>query len=399
VSANALTKAVTLFLLLRGAGLSQTFTCGPQGQQTSKPWLLPFRDDYLLSSVFRFRFAAFGFCFHMRAMVLTEQKLVSQSPLICQEIDEPVAGAGELRLKVSVCAVCRTDIHIVEGDLPLHETPVIPGHQIVGRIDQVGPNVTRFRVGQRIGVAWLREVDGSCRFCQRGSENLCLSSRYTGYDVDGGYAEYALAPENFAYELPDDFDDEHVAPLLCGGLIGYRALEKAAVPEKGRLLLVGFGSSADIVLQIALHRDYQVHVVTRSENHIRRARQLGAAWAGVDFRDLPEKVDSAILFAPSGRLVPPTLEALDRGGICSIAGIHLSEIPSLNYDRHLYQERQLRSVTANTRDDARGLLAEATAIKLQTHITIYDLPDANHALRDMKQSAVDGTPVLIIANS
>jgi propanol-preferring alcohol dehydrogenase len=254
-------------------------------------------------------------------------------------------------------------------------------------------------MGQRIGVAWLREVDGSCRFCQRGSENLCLSSRYTGYDTDGGYAEYALAPENFAYELPDDFDDEHVAPLLCGGLIGYRALEKAAVPENGRLLLVGFGSSADIVLQIALHRGYQVHVVTRSENHIERARQLGAAWAGADFRNLPEKVDSAILFAPSGRLVPPTLEALDRGGICSIAGIHLSEIPSLNYDRHLYQERQLRSVTANTRADARALLAEATAIKLQTHITIYDLPDANRALRDMKQSAVDGTPVLIVANT
>lgn len=335
----------------------------------------------------------------MRAMVLTEQKLVSQSPLICQEIDEPVAGPGEVRLKVSVCAVCRTDIHIVEGDLPLHRTPVIPGHQIVGRVDQIGSNVTGFRVGQRIGVAWLREVDGSCRFCRRGSENLCLNSRYTGYDTDGGYAEYALAPTNFAYELPDDFDDEHVAPLLCGGLIGYRALEKAAVPEKGRLLLVGFGSSAHIVLQIALHRGYKVHVITRSENHIQRARQLGAAWAGADFRDLPEKVDSAILFAPSGRLVPPILEVLDRGGICSIGGIHLSEIPSLNYDRHLYQERQLRSVTANTRADAQALLAEATAIKLQTHITIYDLPDANLALLDMKQSAVDGTPVLIVANS
>jgi propanol-preferring alcohol dehydrogenase len=335
----------------------------------------------------------------MRAMVLSEQKLVSQSPLICQDIDEPVAAEGEVRLKVSVCAVCRTDIHIVEGDLPLHRTPIIPGHQIVGRIDQVGPNITRLRVGQRIGVAWLREVDGSCNFCQRGSENLCLNSRYTGYDINGGYAEYALAPENFAYELPDDLDDEHVAPLLCAGLIGYRALEKATVPEKGRLLLVGFGSSAHIVLQIALHRGYQVHVVTRSENHIRRARQLGAAWAGADFRDLPEKVDSAILFAPSGRLVPPTLEVLDRGGICSIAGIHLTEIPSLNYDRHLYQERQLRSVTANTRNDARALLAEAAAIKIQTLTTLYALTEANRALLDMKQSAIDGAPVLLGANT
>lgn len=335
----------------------------------------------------------------MRAMVLPEQKPVSESALILREKEDPVAGSGEVRLKVNVCAVCRTDIHIIEGDLPLHRNPVIPGHQIVGRIDQVGPNVTRFRLGQRIGVAWLRHVDGSCRFCQRGSENLCPNSHYTGYDADGGYADYALVPQDFAYELPEDFNDEHVAPLLCGGLIGYRALEKAAVPEKGRLLLVGFGSSAHIVLQIALHRSYQVYVVTRNENHISRARQLGAAWAGADFRDLPEKVDSAILFAPSGRLVPPTLAAIDRGGICSIAGIHLTEIPSLNYDRHLYQERQLRSVTANTRADARALLAEATAIKLETQITIYDLADANRALYEMKQSAVDGTPVLVVADS
>ena len=327
-------------------------------------------------------------------MVLTEQKQVSQSPLTLQELDEPQAGTGEVRIKVSVCAVCRTDIHIVEGDLALHRTPIIPGHQIVGRIDQLGPGVTRLRVGQRIGIAWLRHVDGSCRFCQRGSENLCPASRYTGYDANGGYSEYAVVPENFAYELPDALDDAHLAPLLCGGVIGYRALAKAAVPENGRLLLVGFGSSAQIVIQIALHRGYKVYVVTRSENHIRHARELGAVWAGADFGGLPEKVDSAILFAPSGKLVPPTLEVLDRGGTCSIAGIHLSDVPGLNYDRHLYQERQLRSVTANTRNDARDLLTEAAAIKIQTHIVTYDLPDANRALQDMKQSQVNGTPVL-----
>jgi alcohol dehydrogenase, propanol-preferring len=333
----------------------------------------------------------------MRAMVLGQQRPVGESPLVLREVDAPQPAPHEVRVKVSVCAVCRTDIHIVEGDLALHRNPVVPGHQVVGRIDQVGQSVTRFHVGQRIGIAWLRHVDGTCDLCRRGRENLCRESRYTGYDADGGYAEYAVVPEDFAYELPDGFDDEHVAPLLCGGLIGYRALERAAVPEKGRLLLVGFGSSAHVVIQIALYRGYEVHVMTRSENHIRQAKKLGATWAGNDFRDLPGKVESAILFAPTGKLVPPTLEALDRGGICSIAGIHLSDVPALNYDRHLYQERELRSVTSNTRDDARALFAEASAAGLRLQTTAYPLQDANRALTDMKQSRVEGTPVLIIA--
>jgi alcohol dehydrogenase, propanol-preferring len=332
----------------------------------------------------------------MRAMVLEQQRPVSELPLVLRELAEPQPAAGEVRVRVSVCAVCRTDIHIVEGDLALHRAPVIPGHQIVGRIDQLGENVTRFHVGQRIGIAWLRHVDGSCPLCRRGRENLCPDSRYTGYDVDGGYAEYTVAPEEFVYELPDGFDDEHVSPLLCGGLIGYRALERAALPKNGRLLLVGFGSSAHIVIQIALHRGHEVSVVTRSENHIRQAKELGAAWAGVDFRDLPGKVDAAILFAPSGKLVPPTMEALDRGGICSIAGIHLSDVPILNYDRHLYQERELRSVTSNTRADARALFTEARAASLRLQTTAYSLQDANRALADMKHSRVDGTPVLLV---
>jgi propanol-preferring alcohol dehydrogenase len=335
----------------------------------------------------------------MRAMVLEQQKPVSESPLVLREVDEPQAAADEVRVRVSACAVCRTDIHITEGDLALHRTQVVPGHQVVGRIDQVGGSVKRLQLGQRIGIAWLRHVDGTCPFCRRGRENLCPGSRYTGYDVDGGYAEYAVAPEEFAYELPDGFDDEHVSPLLCGGLIGYRALERAAVPESGRLLLVGFGSSAHIVIQIALHRGYEVHVVTRSENHIREAKKLGAAWAGADFRDLPGKVDSAILFAPSGKLVPPTMEALDRGGICSIAGIHLSDVPGMNYERHLYQERELRSVTSNTRDDARALFAEASAAGIRLQTTAYSLQEANRALLDMKQSKAEGTPVLIIGES
>lgn len=331
-------------------------------------------------------------------MLLRQQKPVGESPLVLEEIGEQQPGEAELRIKVSVCAICRTDIHIVEGDLPLHRNPVIPGHQIVGRIDKVGANVTNFHSGQRIGIAWLRSVDGSCRFCQRGDENLCPNSHYTGYDADGGYADYAIVPQQFAYELPDQFDDEHVAPLLCGGLIGYRALKKAAVPKNGRLLLVGFGSSAHIIIQLALHRGHTVYVLTRSENHIRRARELGATWAGAAFHDLPEKVDSAILFAPSGKLVPPTLEALDRGGICSIAGIHLSDIPTLSYERQLYQERQLRSVTANTRDDARALLTEAAAMNIRPQTTAYSLSEANRALQDMKESRIDGTPVLMIAD-
>ena len=332
----------------------------------------------------------------MRAMILAEQKPVEQSPLSMAQVAAPQAAHGEVRLLVSVCAVCRTDIHIVEGDFALHKTPVIPGHQIVGRIDQIGGGVTHLGVGQRVGIAWLRQVDGSCAFCRRGRENLCPASRYTGYDADGGYAEYAVVPAEFAYELPDNFDDEHVSPLLCGGLIGYRALERAAVPSGGRLLLVGFGSSAHIVLQLAVARGHEAAVVTRSENHIRQARALGAAWAGSDFRELPAKADSAILFAPSGKLVLPTLEALDRGGICVIAGIHLSDVPPLEYERHLYQERELRSVTANTRADARALLAEAAAAKIQPRTTAFPLEDANRALAEMKQSRVEGTPVLRI---
>jgi alcohol dehydrogenase, propanol-preferring len=333
----------------------------------------------------------------MQAMILTKQLPVDESPLTLAEIDTPRAGPGEVRVKVNVCAVCRTDLHIIEGDLEVHKVPVIPGHQIVGRVDETGAGVTRLRVGQRIGMGWLQHVDGTCRFCRRGRENLCRDSRYTGYDADGGYAEYAVVPEDFAYVLPEGLDDEHVSPLLCAGLIGYRALERAAVPEDGRLLLVGFGSSAHIVIQIALHRGLQIWVVTRNENHIQLARELGAAWAGSDFRALPAKADGAVLFAPSGRLVLPTLEALDRGGICSIAGIHLSAVPSLNYAQHLYQERELRSVTANTREDLRAFLVEAAVAHVQPRTTTYTLKDANRALCDMKHSNIEGTPVLVIA--
>jgi alcohol dehydrogenase, propanol-preferring len=331
----------------------------------------------------------------VRAMILSEQKPVEESPLVEVELREPQAGPNEVRVKVSACAVCRTDIHVVEGDLALHKTRLVPGHQIVGRIDQIGPDVTGRRLGERIGIGWLRQVDGTCEFCRRGRENLCPESRYTGYDADGGYAEVVVVPNDFGYSLPHGFDDEHVAPLLCGGLIGYRALERTEVPVHGRLLLVGFGSSAHLVIQIALARGYEVYVVTRSESHIREAKALGAAWSGDDFRDLPAKAHSAILFAPSGKLVPPTMEALGPGGICSIAGIHLSDVPALDYQRHLFQERELRSVTANTREDARALLAEAAAVGVRPQTSSYSLGEANRALQDMKASRSAGTPVLM----
>jgi propanol-preferring alcohol dehydrogenase len=327
-------------------------------------------------------------------MVLGRQDSIDNSPLVLREVDEPQASPGEIRIKITVCAVCRTDLHVIEGDLALHKAPVIPGHQIIGRVDQVGDGVTRWKPGDRAGIGWLRHVDETCKFCRCDRENLCLDSRYTGYDSDGGYAEFAVVPEKFAYQLPGEFSDENAAPLLCAGLIGYRALQRAAMPGGGRLLLVGFGSSAHIVAQLALHRGYEVFVVTRSENHIRMAGKLGVVWVGVDFEDLPRKMDGAVLFAPSGKLVPPIMEALDRGGVCSIAGIHLSDVPALNYNRHLYQEREIRSVTANTRSDAFALLAEAARAKIQTQTTVYPLKEANRALIDMKHSRLDGTPVL-----
>ncbi len=334
----------------------------------------------------------------MRAMLLEQIGDIDSSPLKLRDIDAPLPGKGELRVRVSVCAVCRTDLHIIEGDLPQQKLPLVPGHQIVGYIDQVGEGCTRFqgRVGDRVGIAWLRSVDGTCRLCQRGLENLCPESRYTGYHEHGGYAEYAVAPQDFVYPLADlpGVDDAHVSPLLCGGLIGYRALDRAAVPDGGKLLLVGFGSSAHLVAQFARHRGYEVYVLSRTKSHQKMALEMGAAWAGDDAGDLPCKVDSAILFAPVGKLIPGVLEVLDRAGTLSIAGIHLSDCPPLNYEKHLFYEKQVRSVTANTRDDAYRMLREAAEAKVQPMVTLYDLADANRALADMKHSRTDGTGVL-----
>lgn len=329
-------------------------------------------------------------------MLLSAQAPIDSFPLGLTEISAPEPGPQDVRIKVSVCAICRTDLHIVEGDLPPAKMPVVPGHQVVGVIDKLGPECSRLREGQRVGIAWLRHTDGTCRLCERGRENLCLDARFTGYHADGGYAEYALVPEDFAYELPEAFSDELASPLLCAGLIGYRSLKRAAVPEKGKLLLIGFGSSAHIIIQIALYRGYRVFVVTRAEGHRKLCLEMGAEWAGERLQDMPVKVDSAILFAPVGELIPPAMQVLDRGGILSLAGIHMSDVPAMNYERDLFYEREIRTVTANTREDGKELLAEAAAAKVAPHVRLYNLGDANQALLDLKQDRINGTGVLVI---
>jgi propanol-preferring alcohol dehydrogenase len=333
----------------------------------------------------------------MQAMVLERSAAIETSPLRPAEWPVPEPAAGEVRLRVRCCAICRTDLHVIEGDLPARKRPLVPGHQVVGVVDALGPGCTRLRIGQRIGVAWLRHTCGQCGFCRRGRENLCRSPRFTGYDADGGFAEYAVVPEAFAYEIPPAFADADAAPLLCAGIIGYRALQRAELPPGGRLGLYGFGSSAHVVIQLARHRGSEAYVVTRGPQHRDLARRLGATWVGADAAELPVKVDSAILFAPAGELVPPALEHLEHGGTLVLAGIYLTAVPGLRYERHLFHERDLRCVTANTRADGRALLAEAAAIPIRPQVTRYPLAGANQALQDLKADRLSGTGVLLVA--
>ncbi len=318
---------------------------------------------------------------------------IGTRPLRAVRLPVPAPADDEVLVAVAACAVCRTDLHVVEGDLPPHRSPVVPGHEIVGRVAGRGAAVTDLAEGDRVGVAWLRHTDGTCRYCRRGDENLCPASRYTGWDADGGYAQYAVAPAAYVYRLPEGPSDADLAPLLCAGIIGYRALQAAAVPDGGRLGVYGFGGSAHLAAQVAIHRGATVHVVTRAAHAQRLALSLGAASASAG--PPPEPLDSAILFAPVGDLVPPALEALDRGGTLAVAGIHLSDIPTLNYDRHLFQERRLRSVTANTRADGREFLDIATARPLHVSTVRYPLADADRALADLAADRVDGVAVLV----
>jgi propanol-preferring alcohol dehydrogenase len=333
----------------------------------------------------------------MKAMVLNKQAPIETSPLVLTDLPDPTPGPRAVRIAVRCCAVCRTDLHVVEGDIHPPSFPIVPGHQIVGIVDQLGSQCRRLKIGTRIGVAWLRYTDGNCRFCTTGRENLCPNAKFTGFDANGGYAQFAVVPEDFAYELPDIYDDITVSPLLCAGIIGYRAYLRCNLRPGGKLGIIGFGSSAHIIIQIARHRRHEIYVVSRSENHRQLAHDLGATWFGSDPAKIPTPLDAIILFAPAGELVAPALAALDSGGVLSLAGIHMSPIPTLDYDKYLFRERDLHPVTANTRDDGRNLLTEAAAANVRPHTTTYVLQDANRALQDMKADRLAGTGVLKIS--
>jgi propanol-preferring alcohol dehydrogenase len=319
----------------------------------------------------------------------------SGQPLRLVERPTPEPGPGEVRLSVSACGVCRTDLHLAEGDLPPRRAGTVPGHEVVGYVDQLGPGTSRFAVGDRVGVAWLQGTCGRCRFCRRGRENLCLEPVFTGWDVDGGYAEQVVVPEAYAYRVPARYDDEHAAPLLCAGIIGYRALRLADLPPGGRLGIYGFGASAHLTAQLALAAGASVHVLTRSPQAQRLALELGASSAGGADDPPPEPLDSAILFAPVGDLVPVALRALDRGGTLAVAGIHLTDIPCLHYETDLFQERVLRSVTANSRGDGDELFRLADAVDLQVATQRYTFESADAALGDLAADRVTGAAVLI----
>jgi propanol-preferring alcohol dehydrogenase len=330
----------------------------------------------------------------MRAGVVRAPRAAERAPLECVERGVPEPGPGQILVRVEVCGVCRTDLHVAEGDLAPRRPEVVPGHEVVGRVAAVGAGVRGLREGERVGLAWLAQSCGRCRFCARAAENLCLAPRFTGWDVDGGYAEYALAQAEFAYALPESLGAGSLAPLLCAGIIGWRAYARSGVRPRGRLGLWGFGGSAHLVLQIARHFENEVYVFSRGGAHRELALELGATWVGGSFDPSPEPLDAAILFAPAGELVAPALAALDRGGRLAIAGIHLSPLPALDYARHLFFERELCSVSANTREDGRELLRLAAAIPLRTHTVAYPLDDANRALLDLKLDRIRGAAVL-----
>ena len=320
-------------------------------------------------------------------------------PLVERDTPVPEPRPGELLLRVLACGVCRTDLHVTEGDLPVHRPGVTPGHEVVGEVVATGPEAkprsAGFAVGDRAGAAWLRSTDNTCKYCTRGAENLCPASTYTGWDADGGYAEYLTVPAAYAHRLPQGYSDAELAPLLCAGIIGYRALKRAELPPGGRLGLYGFGGSAHLAAQVALAQGAQVYVMTRGEKAQELARSLGASFVGGPADMPPEPLDSAILFAPVGDLVLPAMAALDRGGTLAIAGIYLTDIPPMSYDKYLFQERQLRSVTSNTRQDAREFLGFAALHKLSVTTHEYPLHAADRALADLKAGRFDGAAVLI----
>ncbi|HEY3104557.1 MAG TPA: zinc-dependent alcohol dehydrogenase family protein [Pyrinomonadaceae bacterium] len=336
----------------------------------------------------------------MKACVLRSPAPIDARPLELIDIEQPSPADDEVLVRVRACGVCRTDLHVVEGELAPRRSPVTPGHQIVGEVFETGAKVTNLKAGQRVGIAWLHQTCGQCRFCRSGRENLCERAEFTGWTVDGGYAEYAVAPASFAYELPDGFDDLQAAPLLCAGIIGYRSLRLTGIEKANwngaRLGIYGFGAAGHVVIQIARARGAEVYVCTRDQKrHQALASELGATWVGDAKDQPPAKLDAAIIFAPAGELVPGALRALDKGGVLVLGGIHMSPIPSFDYSL-IYGERVVRSVANNTREDGREFLAEAAAIPVRAHVQTFPLAEANEALIALKHDAIKGAAVLVI---
>ncbi len=329
----------------------------------------------------------------MKAGVLSTPAAIATNPLEFAEVPTPQAKDGEVLVRVRACGVCRTDLHVIEGELPPRKSPVIPGHQVVGVIEKRGERAQRFAVGARVGIAWLHRTDGTCEYCRAGAENLCDNPAFTGYSVDGGYAEFIVAPEDFVYAIPESFPDEQAAPLLCAGIIGFRSLRLSGVKRGSRLGFYGFGAAAHVAIQVARHWGVDVYASTRDARHQKLAMELGAAWTGGTFDEPPKKLDAAIVFAPAGEIVPAALKALKKGGALILGGIHMSPIPSFSYDL-LYQERVIRSVANNTRKDGEDFLRVAAEIPIRTRVQIFPLHEANRALNALKNDAIPGAAVL-----
>ncbi len=331
----------------------------------------------------------------MKACLLRAPAAIETNPLEYADVAMPQPKSGEVLVRVRTCGVCRTDLHIIEGELPPRKSPVIPGHQVVGVIEKHGEGAQRFAIDARVGIAWLHQTDGTCEYCRSGEENLCDHPTFTGYMVDGGYAEYIVAPQDFVYAIPDGFPDEQAAPLLCAGIIGFRSLRLSGIQAGGRLSFYGFGAAAHVAIQVARHWGVEVFASTRDVRHQKLALELGAAWAGGTFDQPPKKLDAAIVFAPAGEIVPAALKALKKGGVLVLGGIHMSPIPSFDYQL-LYQERVIRSVANNTREDGEDFLRVAAEIPIRIHVQVFPLKEANPALNALKNDAIPGAAVLRI---
>ncbi|MGB3863173.1 MAG: zinc-dependent alcohol dehydrogenase family protein [Candidatus Aminicenantaceae bacterium] len=332
----------------------------------------------------------------MKAMLLNKFAPIDQDPLELTDVPMPEPGAEEILIRINVCGICHTDLHTIEGELPDVKLPIIPGHQIVGIVEKRGSEASRFKEGDRVGVAWLYSTEDNCKYAQQGKENLCDNARFTGYHVNGGYAEYIAIPEKFAYPIPSIFSDQEAAPLLCAGIIGYRALRISEIKPGQRLGLIGFGASAHVAIQVAIHWGCEVYVFSRSEEHRELARKLGASWTGTSTEDPPAKLNSVVNFTPAGPTVLDGMRLLDKGGTQALAGIYMSPIPEMDYVKYLYHERTLRSVANATRKDGNELLKIAAEIPIKTTTQVFPLEEANQALQLLKDSKIDGAAVLQI---